>query len=72
MPKLVRGVYVKHGYPLEIDVYGEMFVYKASGATRMVYQSTRNDNVVAKVMPGQASTIWQPTWTERLRGFLSA
>ena len=51
MPKLVRGCYEKHGYPLEFILQREVYAYEASGATRMLYANSRNPNIVAKVLP---------------------
>ena len=66
LPKLARGCYEKQGYSLEIIPQGDVYAYKASGATRMLYASLRNPNVVAKVMPAKSSKLWQPGWTQNV------
>ena len=64
MPKSERGCYEKMGYPREFIFRGEMYVYKVSGCTRMVYANQQNPHIIAKVMPARASALWKPTWTQ--------
>ena len=66
LPKLARGCYEKQGYSLEIILQGDVYAYKASGATRMRYANLRNPNVVANVMPAKSSKLWQPGWTQNV------
>ena len=64
MPQMEKGCYEKVGYQRNLLYKGETFLFEVSGATRMVYRSVQRPNVVAKVMPAQASLLWKQDWKQ--------
>ena len=64
MPKCTSGCYENKGYPRQFVFRDDLYVFKCSGATRMVYDNTCDPSLIAKVMPGRRSGLWQPDWVQ--------
>ena len=68
MPQNMKGCYEKIGYPRVLRLGEDEWVFKISGATRMVYECPAYPDVIAKVMPAQTSPYllegWDRNFTE--------
>ena len=67
MPQNLKGCYEKIGYPRVLRFGQDDWIFKVSGATRMVYECAARPHVIAKVMPAEASPYWKPGWDQNFK-----
>ena len=64
MPQNTKGCYEKIGYPRVLRFGEDDWVFKVSGATRMIYECDARPQAVAKIMPAKASPYWRQGWDQ--------
>ena len=60
----MKGCYEKIGYPRVLRLGEDEWIFKVSGATRMVYECAAYPEIIAKVMPAQSSPYWREGWDQ--------
>ena len=64
MPQNTKGCYEKIGYPRVLRLGEDEWIFKVSGATRMIYECAARPQAIAKVMPAQSSPHWREGWDQ--------
>ena len=67
MPQNTKGCYEKIGYPRVLRFGEDEWVFKISGATRMIYECATRPTAIAKVMPAEASPHWKAGWDQNAK-----
>ena len=59
-----KGCYENDGFSMQFGFHRHPWMYRDSGATRMVYRSPLGHARFAKVMPARASVFWREAYIQ--------